>query len=67
MMNIKAINIAMEKILLMKYNIFYILSVILFISWVVGYIIFDVGGMFHFAFLLAVIILLLKLIRDHTR
>ncbi|RCU42949.1 lmo0937 family membrane protein [Chryseobacterium lacus] len=52
---------------MMKYNIFYILATVLFIIWVVGYIVYDVGGFFHFTFLLAVIILLLKLIRDHIR
>ncbi len=57
----------MERALMMKYNIFYILATVLFIIWVVGYIVYDVGGFFHFTFLLAVIILLLKLIRDHIR
>lgn len=57
----------MERALMMKYNIFYILATVLFIIWVVGYIVYDVGGFFHFTFLFAVIILLLKLIRDHTR
>ncbi len=57
----------MERALMMKYNIFYILAAVLFISWVVGYIVYDVGGLFHLTFLFAVIILLLKLVRDHTR
>ena len=57
----------MERIFIMKYNIFYILAAVLFISWIVGYIVYDVGGLFHLTFLFAVIILLLKLIRDHTR
>lgn len=66
-MIIKAINVAMERALVMKYNIFYILAAVLFLSWVVGFIVYDVGGFFHFTFLFAVIILLLKLIRDHSR
>ncbi|MBW8359676.1 MAG: lmo0937 family membrane protein [Weeksellaceae bacterium] len=57
----------MDKILNMKDNILYIMAAVLFFGWMIGYMLFDIGGIFHLTFLFAVLVILLKLIKDYTR
>ncbi|MBP0612342.1 lmo0937 family membrane protein [Chryseobacterium sp. cx-311] len=51
----------------MKDNILYIMAAVLFFSWMIGYMLFDIGGVFHFMFLFSVLAVLLKLVKDYSR
>lgn len=56
----------MDKLKEMKIDALYILAVVLFIGWFIGYIFYSVGGIFHLTFLMAIIVLIFKLIKDNT-
>lgn len=54
----------MDKIIEMRGSVYYYIATFLFLLWFVGYLFFDVGAAIHFIFLAAVVILVLKLLRD---
>ena len=60
------ISTAVDMILKMRDLIFYIFAAVLFIGWCVGYLIFNIGGAFHLTFLFAVIVLLIRILKDDT-
>lgn len=42
----------------------YVIAFLLFISWFIGYIVFNIDGIFHFIFLAAVAVLLFSALSD---
>ena len=56
----------MEKLLEMKDTAYYYIATLLFFVWFVGFMGFNQGGAFHLIFLLAVVTVILKLIRDYS-
>lgn len=56
----------MDKLTEMKIDVLYILAFILFIGWFVGYIFYNIGGVFHLTFLLSILVLIVKLLKDNS-
>jgi hypothetical protein len=44
-------------------NLFYIIAVMLTISWLVGFVVFDAGGLIHILLVIAIIVVLLRVIQ----
>ncbi len=44
-------------------NLLYIIAVILIIGWVLGYFVYDAGGLIHILLVIAIIAIVLRLIR----
>lgn len=43
---------------------YYLISAVLFLSWCIGYLVFDFTGLYHLLFLAAVAVLIFKLVSD---
>lgn len=43
---------------------YYLLSAFFFLSWFIGYLVFDLGGFYHLVFLAAVVVMIVKLVSD---
>lgn len=46
-------------------NLYYVVSGIFFITWFLGFMVFDAGKEIHFVFLVAVLVMVLKIYKDH--
>ncbi len=55
---------AVDKFIKMKSNVHYYFAAFLLIIWVSGYLIFNLGGVFHLVFLASVILFLIKILYD---
>ena len=47
-------------------NFHYLASAVLFMTWVLGYLVFNAGNEIHFVFLAAVLVIVHKIIKENT-
>ncbi len=46
--------------------LYYVVSAVLFITWFLGFMVFNAGKEIHFVFLATVLVMILKIYKDHN-